>query len=196
MARWRTSRLHSRHVGPLVQVRMDRARYALHANASSHPPLRPGGNAGALLPDNTFVAGSPNAEIDKVWGREAALLSNNPVLPKFWNNDFTRESVGASNVIRLAPVNPQFVRSQVLSCGEWQIYHRTIGGFARTYTEQQAARREEPPTIDLRYVIDCGAGTGGGASPSASPPSSSDSSLGDGGDAGSRESAGLRRSSP
>ena len=49
----------------------------------------------------------------------------------------------ASNVIRLAPVNPQFVRSQVLPCEEWQIYHRTIGGFARTCTEQQAAVREE-----------------------------------------------------
>ena len=48
-----------------------------------------------------------------------------------------------SNVIRLAPVNPQFVRSQVLSRDEWQIYHRTIGGFARTYTEQQAVGREE-----------------------------------------------------
>ena len=112
------------------------ARYALHADASSHPPLRPGGNAGALLPDNTFVAGSPNAEIDKVWGLEAALLSNNPVLPKFRNNGFTRKRVGASNVIRLAPHNPQFVRSQVLSREEWQIYRRTIGGFARTYTEQ------------------------------------------------------------
>ena len=95
------------------------ARYALHADASSHAPLRPGGNAGALTPNNAFVAGSPNAGIDEVWGREAALLPNNPVLPKFRNNGFSRESVGASNVIRLAPVNPQRVRSQVLSREEW-----------------------------------------------------------------------------
>ena len=37
----------------------------------------------------------------------------------------------------------QFVRSRVLSREEWDIYHRTIGGFARTYTEQQAVGREE-----------------------------------------------------
>ena len=65
------------------------------------------------------------------------------MLPKLRNNGFTRESVGANNAIRLAPVNPQFVRSQVLSREEWQIFHRTIGGFARTYTEQKAAGREE-----------------------------------------------------
>ena len=35
------------------------------------------------------------------------------------------------------------MRSQVLSREEWQIYHRIVGGFARTYTEQQAAGREE-----------------------------------------------------
>ena len=35
------------------------------------------------------------------------------------------------------------MRSQVLSREEWQIYHRTVSGFARTYTEQQAAGREE-----------------------------------------------------
>ena len=121
----------------MVNVTADQhAHYAQHADPNVHAPLRPRGNAGALLPNNTFVAGSPNADIDEVWGREAALLPNNPVLPKFRNNGFTRESVGASNVIRLAPVNPQFVRSQVLSREERQIYHRTIGGFARTYTEQ------------------------------------------------------------
>ena len=65
------------------------------------------------------------------------------MLLKFRNNGFKRESVGASNVIRLAPVNPQFVRSQVLSREEWQIYHRTFGDFARTYTEQQAVGCEE-----------------------------------------------------
>jgi hypothetical protein len=31
----------------------------------------------------------------------------------------------------------------VLSQEEWDIYQRTIGGFARTYTEQQAIGREE-----------------------------------------------------
>ena len=65
------------------------------------------------------------------------------MLPKFRNNGFTRECVGSSNATRLAPVNPQFARSQVLSRDEWQIYHRTIGGFTRTYTEQQAVGREE-----------------------------------------------------
>ena len=40
----------------------------------------------------------------------------------------------------------QFVRSQVLSREEWQIYHRTVGGFVRTYTEQQAVGREELDT--------------------------------------------------
>ena len=104
------------HLTRMVNVtEAQHARYALHADASRHAPLRPGGNAGALTPNNTFVAGSPNADIDAAWGREAALLPNNPVLPKFRNNGFTRESVGASSVIRLAPVNPQFVRSQVLS---------------------------------------------------------------------------------
>ena len=109
------------HLTRMVNVTgAQHARYALHADAGTHPPLKPGGNAGALLPDNKFVAGSPNDEIDKVWGREAALLSNNPVLPKFRNNGFTRECVGTSNAIRLAPVNPQFVRSQVLSREEFR----------------------------------------------------------------------------
>ena len=97
--------------------------------------------------NNVFTPGTPNAGIDAVWGREAALLPNNSVLPKFRNNGFERESVGpgagAGRVIRLAPVNSQFVRSQVLSREEWQIYHRTVVGFARCYTEQQAAGREE-----------------------------------------------------
>ena len=35
------------------------------------------------------------------------------------------------------------MRSQALSREEWQIYHRTFGGFARTSTEQQASGREE-----------------------------------------------------
>ena len=104
-------------------------------------------NAGALTPNNTFVAGTPNESIDRVWGREAALLSNNPVLPNFRNCGYKREAVAAvgvaSGAIRLAPVNSQFVRSQVLSREEWQIYHRTVGSFARTYTEQQAVGREE-----------------------------------------------------
>ena len=42
------------------------------------------------------------------------------------------------------------MRSQVLSREEWKIYHRTVGGFARTHTEQQVAGREEldaGPTI-------------------------------------------------
>ena len=91
------------------------------------------------------MPGNPNAGIDAAWGREAALLPNNSVLPKIRNGGFKRESVGAgaARVIRLAPVNSQFVRSQVLSREEWQICHRAVGGFARTYTEQQAAGREE-----------------------------------------------------
>ena len=138
------------------------ARYSRHNCAVTHAELRPGGNAGAFLPaDNKFTTRSANDEIDKVWGRDAALLSNNSVLPKFRNNGFTRECVGASNVIRLAPVNPQFVRSQVLSRDEWQIYHRTIGGFTRTYTEQQAVGREELDAgpavkqIDFSFCDNC-----------------------------------------
>ena len=140
-----TSQLKLIHLTRMVNVTSaQHARYSLHNCAVTHAELRPGGNAGAFLPaDNKFVTKSANDEIGKVWGRDAALLPNNSVLPKFRNNGFTRECVGASNVIRLAPVNPQFVRSQVLSRDEWQIYHRTIGGFARTYTEQQAVGREE-----------------------------------------------------
>ena len=93
------------------------ARYALHAGSRRHPALRPGAlvSAGPLIPNNTFTAGTPNAGIGAVWGREAALLSNNPVLPKFRNCGFKRESVGPGSAIRLAPLNSQFVRSQVLS---------------------------------------------------------------------------------
>ena len=69
------------------------------------------------------------------------------MLPKFRNCGYKREAIAAvgvaSDAIRLAPVNSQFVRSQVLSREEWQIYYRTVGGFARTYTEQQAVGREE-----------------------------------------------------
>ena len=123
------------------------ARYQNHSDAARHAELRPEVNAGALTPNNTFVAGTPNESIDRVWGREAALLSNNPVLPKFRNCGYKHEAVAAvgvaSGVIRLASINSQFVRSQVLSREEWQIYHRTVGGFARTYTEQQAVGREE-----------------------------------------------------
>ena len=124
------------------------ARFQMHNDASRHAELRSDVYAGALNADtNTFAPGSPNEAIDRVWGREAALLSNNPVQLKFRNNGFRRENVAPfgpdSNVIRLAPVNAQFVRSRVLSREEWDIYHRTIGGLARTYTEQQAVGREE-----------------------------------------------------
>jgi hypothetical protein len=94
------------------------ARYAAHADAFRHSELRPEVSAGVLnTVTNTFVAGSPNDSIDRAWGREFALLLNNPVQPKFRNNGFKREPVAAvgpdSNVIRLAPVNNQFVRSRV-----------------------------------------------------------------------------------
>ena len=133
------------HQTRMVSVTADQhARFQKYNCAVTHPELRPGANAGAFLPaDNKFITSSANSAIDKVWGRDAALLPNNSVLPKFRNNGFTRECVGSSNVIRLTPFNPQFIRSQVLSRDEWQIYHRTIGGYARTYTEQQAVGREE-----------------------------------------------------
>ena len=124
------------------------ARFQAHNDPTRHAELRPEVCAGALNADtNTFTRGSPNEAIDRVWGREAAMLTNNPVQQKFRNNGFRRENVAPggpdSAVIRLAPVNAQFVRSRVLSREEWDIYHRTIGGFARTYTEQQAVGREE-----------------------------------------------------
>ena len=122
-------------------------RYQAHDDPSRHAELRSDVCAGALNDDNTFVRGTPNEDIDRVWGREAAMLTNNDVQLKFRNNGFRRENVAPhgpdSNVIRLVPVNSQFVRSRVLSREEWDIYHRTIGGFARTYTEQQAVGREE-----------------------------------------------------
>ena len=85
------------------------------------------------------MPGTPNAGIDAVWGREAALLPNVPVALKFRNCGFKR----VGTVIKLAPVNALFVRSQVLSRDEWDVFQRVLGGFARTYTEQQAAGREE-----------------------------------------------------
>ena len=144
-----SSQLKLIHLTRMVNVTdVQYARFAMHNDASRHAELRSDVNAGALNADtNTFAPGSPNEAIDRVWGREAALLSNNPVQLKFRNNGFRRENVAPygpdSNVIRLAPVNAQFVRSRVLSREEWDIYHRTIGGFARTYTEQQAVGREE-----------------------------------------------------
>ena len=121
--------------------------YNQHNDPDAHPELRPGALsvAGALGANNVFAPGTPNAGVDAVWGREAALFSNNSVLPKFRNYGFKRGGVGAgaARVIRLAPFNSQFVRSQVLSREEWQMYHRTVGGFARTYIEQQAVGREE-----------------------------------------------------
>ena len=88
-------------------------RYMLYDCETVHHELVPGANAGALQPYNSFVAGTPNAGIDAVWGREAALLSNVPVSPKFQNCGFKRVDTGA--VTKLAPVNAIFVRSQVLS---------------------------------------------------------------------------------
>ena len=142
------SQLKLMHLTQMVNATADQyARYALFDDPEAHPELRPGplSRTGALQPDNTFAPGTPNAGIDTVWGRDAALLPNNPVLPQFRNCGFKRESIGsgASRVIKLVPVNPQFVRSQVLSREEWQIYHLTVGSFARTYTEQQAVGREE-----------------------------------------------------
>ena len=144
-----SSQLKLVHLTRMVNVTdVQHAPYAMHADASRHAELRPEVSAGVLnTVTNTFVAGSPNDSIDRAWGREAANLSNNPAQLKFRNNGFRRETVAPfgpdSNVIRLAPVNAQFVRSRVLSREEWDIYHRTIGGFARTYTEQQAVGREE-----------------------------------------------------
>ena len=105
------------HITKMVNVtEAQHRRYAQHDDPVAHAELRPGplSIAGALRPDNVFAPGTPNAGIDAVWGREAALLPNNPVLPKFRNCGFKREPAGAG-VVKLAPVNPQFVRSQVLS---------------------------------------------------------------------------------
>ena len=80
------------------------ARYQNHSDAARHAELRPEVNAGALTPNNTFVAGTPNESIDRVWGREAALLSNNPVLPKFRNCGYKREAVAAVGVVSFSSV--------------------------------------------------------------------------------------------
>ena len=58
-------------------------RYNRYDNEAAHPELVPGSDAGALQADNTFVPGTPNASIDAVWGRTAALLPNDPVPSKF-----------------------------------------------------------------------------------------------------------------
>ena len=85
--------------------------YNQHNDPDAHPELRPDALAvaGALGANNVSTPGTPNAGIDAVWGREAALLPINSVLPKFRNNGFKRESVGpgagAGRVIRLAAVN-------------------------------------------------------------------------------------------
>ena len=67
---------------------------------------------------------------------------------------FSNERVGTSNVIKLAPVNALFVRSQVLSRDEWDVFQRVLGGFARTYTEQQAVGREELSAAPAIKAID------------------------------------------
>ena len=143
-----TSQLKLVHLTTMVNVtESQQRRYHEHNDPLKHAELRHNVSAGALQADNTYVRGTPNEHIDRVWGREAALLPNNDVQLKFRNNGFRRELVSPhgpdSDVIKLAPVNPQFVRSRVLSQDEWDIYQRTIGGFARTYTEQQAIGREE-----------------------------------------------------
>ena len=115
--------------------------------------LVPGADAGVLRPENTFTPGTQNAGIDAVWGRPAALLlPNNPVSPKFPNCGCRRVDSGArpTTVAKLVPVNSIFTRSQVLSRDEWDIYQRALGGFARTYTEQQAVGREQ---LDAGPVI-------------------------------------------
>ena len=116
-------------------------RYMSYDCRIAHLELVPGADAGALQDNNSFVPGTPNAGIDAVWGREAANLLNNPASLKFQNCGFKRADTGT--VIKLAPVNARFIRSQVLSKDEWDIFQRVLGGFARTYTEQQAVSREE-----------------------------------------------------
>ena len=144
-----SSQLKLIHLTRMVNVtEAQYARFQSHDDPTRHAELRPEVCAGALSADtNTFARGSPNEAIDRVWGREAALLTNNVVQQKFRNNGFRRENVAPGGpdaaVIKLTPVNAQFVRSRVLSREEWDIYQRTIGGFARTYTEQQAVGREE-----------------------------------------------------
>ena len=55
-------------------------RYNRYGDETAHPELVPGFNAGALQADDTFVPGTPNAGIDAVWGRTAALLPNDCVI--------------------------------------------------------------------------------------------------------------------
>ena len=127
-------------------------RYMLYDCETVHHELVPGANAGALQPYNSFVAGTPNAGIDAVWGREAAVLSNDPVSPKFQNCGFKRVDTGA--VIKLVPVNAMFIRSQVLSRDVWDVYQRVLGGFAHTYTEQQAVGCEELDAAPASKALD------------------------------------------
>lgn len=88
-------------------------RYNQYDCETAHHELVPSADAGALQANISFIAGTPNAGIVAVWGREAALLSNGPVSPKFQNCGFKRVDTGA--VIKLAPVSAMFVRSQVLA---------------------------------------------------------------------------------
>ena len=67
--------------------------------------------AGQLGANNAFAPGTPNAGIDAAWGREAALLPNNPVLPKFRNCGFKRESVGAAGASRVIRHSLQLIPS-------------------------------------------------------------------------------------
>ena len=151
-----SSQLRLIHLTRMINVTAaQQTSYNQHNDPDSHPGLRPGdlSVAGDLGANNAFTPDTPNAGIDSVWGREAALLPNNTVLPKFRNCAFKRESVGtgAARGIRLAPVNSQFVRSQVLSREEWQIYHRTVGGFARTHTAHSRKLSDEKNSmLDLR----------------------------------------------
>lgn len=78
----------------------------------AHPELVPGADAGALQVNNSFVAGTLNAGIDAAWGREAANVHNQPVQLKLRNCGYKRVNTGT--VVKLAPVNARFIRSQVL----------------------------------------------------------------------------------
>ena len=71
---------------------------------------------------------------------------------KFRNCGYKRVDTGT--VVKLAPVNPRLIRSQVLPKDEWGIFQRVLGGFARTYTEQQAVSREELGAAPAIKAID------------------------------------------
>ena len=132
----------------IVNARLRRA----HDCPIARPELATGADAGALQANNSFVPGTPNAGIDAAWGREAANLHNQPVQLKFRNCGFKRADTGTG--IKLTPVNAQFIRSQVLPTDEWDIFQRVLGGFARTYTKQQAVSREKldaAPAIKAIY---------------------------------------------